>query len=165
MNFEPNICLILQGAAAFRAPQRSIIMTPFRLKELKSTYYISVGGKGSWWKQPAYQPYEILSKYIPPKVRIMLHRGLTPDKLVGTHYGVSCMITGALITPRKYTLPLIPVYDIDRLCTYAIRLVNRWDADHVLQFFHKLVKNQEFRGIHPYILDEHKWAHYGIRTN
>ncbi|MCY3740689.1 hypothetical protein F4X90_09520 [Candidatus Poribacteria bacterium] len=62
-------------------------------------------------------------------------------------------------------LPLLPVYDREKICAYAIRLVNRLDANHVLQFFYNLVKNLEFRGIYPYTLDEHKWNHYGIHMN
>ena len=30
----------------------------------------------------------------------------------------------------------VPFYDREKICAYAIRLVNRLDANHVLQFFY-----------------------------
>ena len=46
----------------------------------------------------------------------------------------------------------VPFYDREKICAYTIRLVNRLDANHVLQFFYNLVKKLEFRGIYPTLL-------------
>ena len=46
----------------------------------------------------------------------------------------------------------VPFYDREKICAYAIRLVNRLDANQVLQFFYNLVKKLEFRGISPTLL-------------
>lgn len=61
------------------------------------------------------------------------------------------MVTGTLII-RKNMLPLLRVYDREKICAYVIRLVNRLEMSHVLQFFYNLVKNLEFRGIYPTLL-------------
>ena len=46
----------------------------------------------------------------------------------------------------------VPFYGREKICAYAIRLVNRLDANHVLQFSYNLVKKLAFRGIYPTLL-------------
>ena len=136
-------------------------MTRFRFKKLEGPQYISVRGKGYWWQQRACQPHEILSESIPKGVRIMLHKGLTPEKFVGTHYAVSDIATGGLITHSE----LLPVFDKNALCLYAIQVVNQpsypKNRESNRLAFDTLVGNLEFRGIRKYQADMHKVAcHY-----
>ena len=132
-------------------------MQTYRLKKLETPQYISVQGRGYWWKQPAYDPYEIVSEIIPDELRIMIHNGLTPDKFVGTHLAASDLKSGGLLTTRT----LLPVFNLQALCNYVLASVEFWDdaiIEKQRQRFHEIAKRLEFRGIHPYILDKHKFG-------
>ena len=86
----------------------------------------------------------------------MIHNGLTPDKFVGTHYAISEMAFGCLVTGRS----LLPVYDRIALCCHVLENAAYWETESEVEKrrkFYKMTEKDEYRGIHPYQVDKRKF--------
>ena len=130
----------------------------YRLRQINHTQYISCQARGVWWKEPAYRPYHILSDLIPEGLNLMVHYGLTTERMVGVHYDISDMQTGTNLTKK----PLFPNYDLEKLCTLTILMVSSWSQEQIRNarevYFHQQIKQLEYKGIYPYTLDLDKFS-------